>query len=459
MTRKWAYYNEHDASAAAWIRELIRGGHVADGEVDERSIEDVCPDDVRGFVQCHWFAGIAGWSLALRHAGWDDTRPVWTGSCPCQPFSTAGAGKGFADERHLWPDFFHLIEQCRPATVFGEQVAGPDGLVWLDLVQTDLEAAGYAVGAADLCAAGVGSPHIRQRLYWVADGHQHGSAAYPVTRPHDQERDAEPCGSSGWMGDADRNRAWRDRGAVHSQVEAVDGKQRADDAGAPSGDLRPGPLHGHWRDADWLGCRDGKWRPVSARAQPMADGIPESLGRVRDEVVKALEGEVNAWELESGIGRTEALRDLWNAAREEAPRVWAAGGIPGLHEASFLLAFMRQLAQQGWGIQECLSVPREEVPEGRLRVLWSDIRASCASHRHGLEEQRRGQYPDALRVLSSVLARHAHQAWEIAHAAYAESQFPLVHGARGRVARLRGYGNAIVPQVAEAFIRASGVIA
>lgn len=306
-----AYYNEIDPGAAAWLRELIKAGQIAAGDVDERSIEDVRPDDLRDYTQCHFFAGIGGWSLALRRAGWDDTQPVWTGSCPCQPFSTAGAGKGFADERHLWPDFFHLIEQCRPAKVFGEQVAGPDGLVWLDLVQTDLEAAGYAVGAADLCAAGVGAPHIRQRLYWaahangarleggnagamghqraasqrgcgsggLADGHQHGRAAFPVSRLHDHERDAEPCGSAGWMGDADRNGAWRDRGAVHSQVEAVDGKQRADDAGAPSGDLRPGPPHGHWRDADWLGCRDGKWRPVEPGSFPLVDGLPRGLVR------------------------------------------------------------------------------------------------------------------------------------------------------------------------------------
>lgn len=246
-----AYYNEIDPGAAAWLRELIKAGQIAAGDVDERSIEDVRPDDLRDYTQCHFFAGIGGWSLALRRAGWDDARPVWTGSCPCQPFSTAGAGKGFADERHLWPDFFHLIEQCRPATVLGEQVAGPDGLVWLDLVQTDLEAAGYAVGAADLCAAGVGAPHIRQRLYWV--------------------------------GDADRNGAWRDRGAVHSQVEAVDGKQRADDAGAPSGDPRPGPLHGHWRDAEWLGSRGGKWRPVEPGTFPLVDGLPRGLVRGGDQ--------------------------------------------------------------------------------------------------------------------------------------------------------------------------------
>lgn len=91
-----AYYNEIDRGAAAWLRELIGAGLIADGDVDERSIADVKPGDLRGYTQCHFFAGIGGWSLALRLAGWDDARPVWTGSCPCQPFSCAGRHKGAA---------------------------------------------------------------------------------------------------------------------------------------------------------------------------------------------------------------------------------------------------------------------------------------------------------------------------------------------------------------------------
>lgn len=163
-----AYYNEIDPFAAAWLRELIKVGLIADGEVDERSITNVVPEDVRGFDQCHFFAGIGVWSYALRLAGWPDNRPVWTGSCPCQPFSAAGKQQGIADKRHLWPDFFRLICQCCPNTIFGEQVASKDGLAWYDHVYTDLESANYACGAVDTCAAGFGAPHIRQRLYWVA---------------------------------------------------------------------------------------------------------------------------------------------------------------------------------------------------------------------------------------------------------------------------------------------------
>lgn len=163
------YYNEFDPFAAAWLRELIKAKYISNGEVDERSIKEVQPKDLMGYKQCHFFAGIGVWSYALRSAEWPDDRPVWTGSCPCQPFSAAGKKGGFDDERHLWPEFFRLIRECQPLTIFGEQVASKDGLAWLDLVSSDLERENYTFGAVDTCAAGFGAPHIRQRLYWVAD--------------------------------------------------------------------------------------------------------------------------------------------------------------------------------------------------------------------------------------------------------------------------------------------------
>ena len=167
------YYNENDPYPAQWLRNLQAAGHLPTGVVDERSIVDVQPQDCH--ETSHFFAGIGGWPYALHLAGWPVDRPVWTGSCPCQPFSSAGRAKGVLDERHLWPAFFRLIAERRPPVVFGEQVASKDGLEWLAGVRADLEGAGYAVGASDLCAASIGAPHIRQRLYWFTntDGNEH----------------------------------------------------------------------------------------------------------------------------------------------------------------------------------------------------------------------------------------------------------------------------------------------
>jgi DNA (cytosine-5)-methyltransferase 1 len=163
------YYNEIDPYCAAWLQNLMDAGHIPDGDIDTRSIEDVRPDDLRGYTQCHWFAGIAGWPLALRLAGWPDSRPCWTGSAPCQPFSVAGKGDGVADKRHLWPAWFHLIRECRPSTIFGEQVANAIAHGWIDGTFGDLESQGYACGSAVLSASAADAPHRRDRLWFVAD--------------------------------------------------------------------------------------------------------------------------------------------------------------------------------------------------------------------------------------------------------------------------------------------------
>jgi len=162
-----AYYNENDPKAAAWLRELIAAGQIAAGEVDERSIEHVTPNDLSGFRQAHWFAGIGGWSLALRLAGWPDDRPVWTGSCPCQFGSTAARGRNNAPD--LWPEFARLIAARSPGIVFGEQVPKAS---WCDRAARDMEAMGYEFAAVVLTALLVGADHARPRLYFV--GHAHG---------------------------------------------------------------------------------------------------------------------------------------------------------------------------------------------------------------------------------------------------------------------------------------------
>lgn len=171
-----AYYNENDPKTAAWLRELITARLIADGEVDTRSIVDVRPADLAGFIQCHFFAGIGGWSYALRLAGWPDDRECWTGSCPCQPWSLAGYGAEANDPRHLWPSWFGLISERGPSVVFGEQVAKAPGLAWLDVVCDDLEGIEYAVGPCVLPGASVGAPHNRERLWFVAHANREGLA-------------------------------------------------------------------------------------------------------------------------------------------------------------------------------------------------------------------------------------------------------------------------------------------
>ena len=157
------YYNEHDPKAAAWLRELIKAGEIPDGVVDERDIQTINPNELTTYIQCHFFAGIGGWSYALKLAGWPEDEPVWTGSCPCQPFSLAGKQAGKTDARHLWPAFSKLIGSQKPSVVFGEQVASAIKFGWLDEVQDDFKKNDYEFGASILSSDLVGSPQKKEK--------------------------------------------------------------------------------------------------------------------------------------------------------------------------------------------------------------------------------------------------------------------------------------------------------
>ncbi|HDS5360980.1 TPA: DNA cytosine methyltransferase [Enterobacter roggenkampii] len=384
------YYNEIDPFAAQWLRNLIAGGHIAPGEVDERSIEDVTPDDLRGFTQCHFFAGIGVWSHSLRLAGWPDDKPVWTGSCPCQPFSAAGKGDGFADERHLWPHFFHLISERRPQHIFGEQVAAGNANEWFDLVQADLEGMGYAFGLVPFTSAGIGAPHIRERAYWVAHaGSQHESATgnqtglaacrrgcavdgladasgercerceriNPLLQRKEPGRNAENLpettgnGPSCGMGNANVSRLERLSGhdgaagregqsgstaapgiydgmantasELHNQCDNCTNERgwsgNAEQNWLGGQSLRPLEVNGFWRDADWLLCRDGKWRPVEPGTFPLVDGAAARLGRVKPGVARV-----------ASSNRVGRLKGYGNAINAQAAAEFVRAYMEGL---------------------------------------------------------------------------------------------------------------------------------
>lgn len=284
-----AYYNEFDPFAAQWLRNLIKKGLIADGEVDTRSIEDVTPNDLREFTQVHMFAGIGVWPYALRKAGFPDSRRCWTGSCPCQPFSKAGKGNGFADERHLWPAWYHLIQAHNPELIFGEQVASDDGLAWLDLVQSDLENQAYSIEAFDLAAAGFGAPHIRQRIYFAADRLvdsdlcEYGKESRSIiTSPRTTISDWEDVIGSGQPDRASNNV----RGLANTSSERLQGR-------IPGGQDQKWEIqHGSfgcvhsagdtfWGDCEWLPCKDGKWRPIEPGTFPLVNGSSSRMGPVR----------------------------------------------------------------------------------------------------------------------------------------------------------------------------------
>lgn len=231
------YYNEFDKGAAAWLRELISAKLIPFGYVDERSITEVTACDVQGFTQCHFFAGIGGWSYALQLAGVDPSVRLWTGSPPCQPFSTAGKQLGQLDKRHLAPTFMRLVAQCRPPILFGEQVAPAIAKSWMCDLQTYLEGEDYAVGFAVLPACSVGAPHKRNRLFFGA------RTLYTYNKCELSTEHTKRFGDIIW----------------------------SDNTHVPNA----------WSRYDCLRRKDGNWSRVEPGFAPLANGIPARVGRLR----------------------------------------------------------------------------------------------------------------------------------------------------------------------------------
>lgn len=384
------YYNEFDAYPAQWLRNLQAAGYIPNGRVDERSIADVKAEDLEGVRSAHFFAGVGGWPLALRLAGWSEDQEVWTGSCPCQPFSVAGARKGTKDKRHLWPEFFRLIRERRPPIVFGEQVASADGRNWLAGVRADLEGLGYAVGAADLCAAGtgeegegwflrggsvhlertlIGAPHIRQRLYWVAY-------------------------------------AKRDSGGTWGPRKGPGEGARSTEAGAPI-EL------GRRRNAGRMAYREDEGQSGGLRKRKAETRRGESWAERRGTTggvddASSQRADVSAEAIARGYGKDDRL----------------------------LISPSSSAGSLGHAISTGSQASESEVLRG-------------AGRREERGAARKSSRPSSYWSSFDVLPCRDGKARRVE-----SGTFPLAHGIPARVGKLRAYGNAIVPEAAATFIEA-----
>jgi DNA (cytosine-5)-methyltransferase 1 len=399
------WYTDNDPFACEWLGNLVAAGRLPRGVVRRADVRFL---DLRAVPagECHFFAGIGGWPLALRLAGWPAGREVWTGSCPCQPFSAAGQQRGRDDERHLWPHWLPLIAEHKPPVIFGEQVAGAAGREWLAGVRADLENLGYAVGAADLCAAGVGAPHIRQRLFWVANAAGERLEGRYLTGGNVAARSGELCPAgpgddADGLGDVDsagrgarnlfgvgteaRSEHFAQSGSSGGLADAVRPGRPERGAGAGDGSPAGGGGAGGLGDAD-LARPQG--RRLDAGAHPGQRAARPA-------------GEPGFWSAFDLGGLADAERSRWLDTRSHDGEYVAAGRS-----------------------ERSASLDQRELGEGRdlAAGFWSDF--------------------DLLPCLDGKARR------------VEPGIFPLAHGVPARVGRLRAYGNAIVPQVAAAFIRA-----
>ena len=455
------YYNEWDSFAAEWLKELIKDGLIPNGEVDTRSIADVEPTDLKGFTQCHFFAGIGGWSRALQIAGWSSDRPVWTGSPPCQSFSTAGSRKGKDDERHLWPVFFNLIRECQPPTVFGEQVAAAIRFGWLDDLQIDFEKEGYAAGAFVLPAGSIGAPHKRERLFFVADSQSKGG--HRGLRPiHQENEKQQTCKEQG----QDRTCKRVDGGSTNSVADSNDLRHEwsegarwetqrgAEYSGAVSmADSESARLSQYEQFAESSSGASKKGASNSSRdnnaqqndlggAVSMADSEPEGfqwrLSRRSDQERQNLSGHTGRCGatdslVNSDSNRPESRDETAKTARHrdsiDSASFWAEAVGNAEHDGSYGAEVGRSAFETSNCGKKGQDVSCESEGAGRSEIardirFWKDSTTIYC---------RDGKY-------RSIPTEPA--------------LFPLADGISNRVGILRGAGNAIVPQAAAEIIKA-----
>lgn len=414
-----AYYNENDPKAVAWLRELIKAGHIAPGDVDERSIKEVQPEDVRSYTQCHWFAGIGVWSYALRLAGWEDSRPAWSGSCPCQSFSAAGKQEGFSDPRHLWPEWFRLIRECRPVSILSEQVGAAIRHGWLDLVQDNLESIKYTVGSAVMGASSAGAPHIRERVYFVADSEN------SVRRTKQQEyEDAHRWNGSGRRGNVGE--------LAHTSGERI----RAGGPGSP--EQAPTRVQGEDRERQRLWSDSGKRESSSRMANPNGrDSCTEREQR---------SGEYGQQQEDCGLS---VMADSLPTGRTEGRTGTGDGSIAGCSEFGNLGdAGSQRLPEQRSKRGILPEEDQSQTGETSVRAssptngFWRDAEwIACTDGKS--RPVKRGSFP-LVAGSSGRMGRSSDPSAPLNAEATSET----------RIMRLRGYGNSIVAPLAQAFIEA-----
>ena len=388
------YYNDIESFVCDWTENLIDANCLPAGSVDRHSITEVTPDDLVGYGWCSFFNGIGGWVLAARLAGWPRDVPLWMASLPCQPFSMAGKRKGKDDERHLWPEFFRLVRECSPWCIVGEQVSGADGYEWLDGIRRDLEGEGYALGAMDLQAAGQGAPHKRQRLYWCA------RKLGDTNVPRIAGRASQPSDNGSQLTSPERT-----GDTVHPMADALYAKRRP----------------------KWAEHGGGSRRPFSSPGIDAEDSelayLPEQRRGRSGSASQAIE-----WAIEPG-------------------RPCSTGELAD---------------SQGGGRQEC-SLPVRSARQGQAEAVKSGSDGRLPDWRHSRpilckdDKARFVPLEPEFFPLAHGLPRDMGLLLTFLRGVGLDEQGArkiLRHAGKGRTGRLKGYGNAIVPAVAVAFLKA-----
>ena len=225
-----------------------------------------------------------------------------TGGYPCQPFSQAGQRRGKEDDRHLWPQMFRVIRECRPAWICAENVAGHISM-GLDEVLADLESEDYSCRAFVIPACAKDAPHRRDRVWIVGNSkendsnsnrqrsHRTGEQQFRSSEPADREisESGQICEVLANRGRSEKRDStdvaysngtrWEKREGKTTSPVLRTQQHRGEDV-AYSNSIRQQVPESSCGSKEPEDCSRGRWKPEPSVGR-VAHGIPKRVDRLR----------------------------------------------------------------------------------------------------------------------------------------------------------------------------------
>lgn len=344
----------------------------------------------------------------IRAVDWSTVEPVdlLCGGFPCQDISLAGKGAGLAGERSgLWFEYAKAIAALRPSYVLIENVSALRSR-GLDQVLGALASLGYDAEWHCIPACAVGAPHRRDRVWIIAH-----------SKSDRTQRGIFQQGRTIVGDDGDT------QFVAHATSAGSQGHRTECELGQGQSEMQVSGS-GWWQSEPDVGGA--------------IDGLPRWLDRFT--------GGMSYAESRRSI---EALRSLWNPNVSEA--LWrTVGGYGRVEQAAVLFAFVREYEKDA--DEARLLVACQKAFEKGMRSLRRETATQRASRRSGQSEQSAGEHSDVMQMVPQLSPCDSKTPW--ACESWEDGIVRVAHGIPHRVDRLRGLGNAIVPQIAEMIGRA-----
>jgi DNA-cytosine methyltransferase len=432
---------------------------------------------------------------------------IITGGFPCQPFSVAGKQKGTSDDRHLWPEMFRIIKAFKPRYVIGENVRGiiniQDGVVF-ETVCTDLESEGYEVQPFIIPAASVGAPHRRERVWIVAvredvgdtqhnglftneigrrneeinggtEKRQNGSVEFEGTSRSEDNATMENSNNNGLEGRLTETRnetITREEPTINGSEDTDNSSRRSDGRGDQSQPRVDGAVQGLRDGNEEEFTRAARVRGLHERADnshnfSRENGtqendsralVQERQSRVQSSVSRGLGKDQTSFnDSQVRQGNDNATFDRVENGHEDVANtrraLWSRSELQGENGNETREGNAHQLERSSSASEFNVADTNTRFGNGENEKIQSRGQTSDSSSTRGTTNvadtvSERGRSRIAERQDAEDV-RQSSQSSNTGWWDFEPNVGRVAHGVSGRVHRLKGLGNSIVPQIVE----------